>query len=315
MRRTSALCWLLSAALAVSLVALPARASAQATVTVSGTVCHPDPDTPVITAPANGATVGTNIITVSGTATPNETIQLLRNNLDAGSAAVNGSGQWSLPVTLASGANTLVAKGCFTSSPVTVTYKPAPGPAPRPAPRPQPGSPGQVPGGPVPVFPNPVGPGEAVPVREPVQDLLLSVSGSSSRSIRAGEEARFQLAIYGGRGAYRVRVDWGDGAIEELTVGRNGRVTLVHRYDEAGRFAPVVTVTDADGRRGMMWFAVDVRAATPGPSPSPAPQGGGSVEWWELLPLVAAFLLLLAMVYRRRRHTDDQEPDQHDAPA
>ncbi|MEX2209406.1 MAG: hypothetical protein WD603_03760 [Patescibacteria group bacterium] len=293
--------WLGGFVLAVALLAAPLTASGQATVTVSGTVCHPDPATPVITAPTDGSTVGTNVIRVSGTATPNEVIRLLRNNADAGSTATDGSGQWSMLITLVSGSNTLVAKGCFTSSPVTVIFDPPPGPGPAPGPGP---GPIPAPGQPAPVFPSPVGPGEAAPAPDPVRDLFLSVSGPSSRSVKVGEAVRFRLTVYGGRGAYQLRVDWGDGTIEELTVGRDGRVTLVHRYDEAGRFAPVVTVTDADGRRALMWFAVDVREAAGGPTPAPAEQPDEGVEWWELLPLFLAFLLLLAMVYRRRRHTE-----------
>ncbi len=320
MHRVPALRWLLSAVLAASLfvipVAGPAAAAEQATVTVSGTVCHPDPATPVITSPADGAVVQTNIITVSGTATAGETIQLLRNNLDAGSTTVNGSGQWSLQITLTTGANTLVAKGCFTSTPVTVTYQPAsPEPDPEPpAPQPQPQPPGSQPGQPPLVFPSPVSPGEAGPAprRGTVRDLFLSVSGSSSRSVRVGEEARLRLAIHGGRGPYRLRVDWGDGRVEELTVGRDGKVTLTHRYDRAGQFRPVVTVTDADGRRGVMWFSIKVTEATPRPSASPAaqPDDDGPV-WWELLPpglaLLLLLLLLLLMMYRRKRDNESQK--------
>jgi hypothetical protein len=86
-----------------------------------------------ITSPANGATVSTASVTVSGTAKDNGGIESL--TVDGQTVSVGSNGEWSTVVALALGANTITAKatndsGQSTSTSIAVTYTPPPPPPP-----------------------------------------------------------------------------------------------------------------------------------------------------------------------------------------
>jgi hypothetical protein len=88
-----------------------------------------------IASPANGATVSTPTVTVSGTAKDNGGIESF--TVDGQNVSVGSNGEWSTVVALAVGANTITAKatndaGQSTSTSISVTYTPTP-PPPLPA--------------------------------------------------------------------------------------------------------------------------------------------------------------------------------------
>jgi hypothetical protein len=89
---------------------------------------HP---TLTISTPANGATVSTPSVTVSGTATDTEGTPTLK--VDGNAVTVGAGGAWSTGVALNKGANTITAVatnqlGLTTETSVTVTYTPPPPP-------------------------------------------------------------------------------------------------------------------------------------------------------------------------------------------
>jgi hypothetical protein len=86
-----------------------------------------------IASPANGATVTSSSVTVSGTATDTGALTSLAVNGQA--VSVGAGGAWSTSVTLSKGANTITAVatdqvGLSTSKAVSVTYTPPPPPPP-----------------------------------------------------------------------------------------------------------------------------------------------------------------------------------------
>ncbi|MCC3156310.1 Ig-like domain-containing protein [Hymenobacter sp. 15J16-1T3B] len=69
------------------------------------------PAAPVVTAPANGSTIGTNIPTYIGTTEPNATVTVIVDGAAIGTATANGSGTWSRaqPSALTTGSHTVRA--------------------------------------------------------------------------------------------------------------------------------------------------------------------------------------------------------------
>lgn len=82
-----------------------------------------------IASPANGATVSTPMVTVTGSASDTGAVSSVAVNGHAATVAANGT--WSVSVPLSAGANTLTAvatdqAGLTSNASVTVTYKPPP---------------------------------------------------------------------------------------------------------------------------------------------------------------------------------------------
>lgn len=279
-------------------------------VTVTATVCNETITEPTITSPANFTISTESIITVSGTAGPNQNITVTRNGVLAGSVTADGTGRWDLPVTLQVGYNVLVATNCKPSNPVTVEYvPPVPPPPPPPPPPPTPGPPSSpdpassVPGAPpgrgvtpqfvfastlAPIVLDQSRPGQAPPaVRNLPANSLVIIPGTGPITMFTRQTAELPFRIQGGAPPYRVTVRTGDGGLLE-EVHRTNLLTALYRYDKPGRFRWNVEVEDAVGRRAQAETTVlvlDRPLAVSQQHPVPG--------WTLLLILLLEFLLIV----------------------
>jgi hypothetical protein len=63
---------------------------------------------------------------------------------------------------------------------------------------------------------------------------------------------------------WQVAIDWGDGAVQPLTMGQAGNLgALAHTYVRDGTYVVRVTVADDDGATGAATFAIDVANVAP----------------------------------------------------
>lgn len=228
---------------------VPYAGAQSATVNVSGCVPEPTEVTPAITSPASGLTTNQATVTLKGTATPNLDITVIRNGLAAGTTLANGNGQWSIQITLLPGLNTLSAKHCLSSAPITVTYTPPPAPLSQPgrgALREQQAS-------------NVEGVDQAVPPAPASSFFLIPEAGLVTTE--QNDDVILAFTIVGGEPPYRIVADRGDGAVTEQLAEAAGQMSIRHRYTKRGTYLVLVTVNDRAGRQAVVSFVVRVKAA------------------------------------------------------
>lgn len=214
------------------------RAHADQVLSVTATIPAPiPPGYPTIDAPASGETTASDTVTVSGTCpviSPAIIIAVYRNLLLAGSAQCDAGGEYSVPISLENGENTLVAtvvtitNGIGNSSDEVIINKLVP----------------LSPESPV----NPVGPGQSSiegfdPLAAPLQILakdIYMLVGVDGKGVWRGSFA-------GGTPPYEVAFSWGDGVIDHRTVMDGSEQEFAHDYEIVQPRVLVISVTDASG--------------------------------------------------------------------
>ncbi len=308
------------------LVAWPAGALADPPpvgVAVTASVCDTTEVMPAITDPPDGSVTLVPTQVVTGTGTPDGIINVYRNGVLAGTAPIDSAGDWTLTITLVPNTNLIAAVGCVGTATITVTYQapippspspspPGPTPAPTatptaapptsqpPAPSPaapgQPGRPGQpsLPGLPAAPFPAPVLqlPGVVTPPIPP--DSFILTTPQSSLSAVVGETTLVYFTIHNGTFPYSLKVDWGDGEVDQQLISQRGTVTLGHRYKKAGRYHVQVKLRDKDGREAVMSYVILVEG---GNGQASALVGHQQYPPSLLFVFLAGQLLLLALIF------------------
>lgn len=260
---------------------------------VTARVPAPLPTSPaVITSPTDQQHVTTQTITVSGTCPDNSYVKVFVNGVEAGVAnCTNGS--FSMPVTLAPGANTLTAKVYNTtddegpsSGAITVYYDV---PATAPVQGQSPSSPSTSTSTP-PSASGLAGPTITIPYHFAIHT--------------PGEQWQWSVTL-GGQAPFEVVIDWGDGTIQRFTRADGSTFTISHTYNKASTFQPLVRVTDKNGSASYQLLA-EVRDRT-----SLAAQFSGSLfsglDPWVAWPLYAAILMGIGIfwgyeLYALHRH-------------
>ena len=85
------------------------------------------PDAPIIGSPTDGTSTNNPSQTVSGTAEPNSTVEVFVNGVSQGTTSTDSNGDWSLPITLSEGVNTITSTASDEvntsdpSTPITIT--------------------------------------------------------------------------------------------------------------------------------------------------------------------------------------------------
>lgn len=315
------------ATLVFMMTALPmAGLAAPDTVTVTAEVCNTGTVPPIISDPANGSTFTDSSLPVAGTSTAGDIVTVFRNGVQAGSALADGTGTWSLTITLVPGSNLISAVNCAGQETISVTYvPPAPPPTPPPTATPTPTSPPVVPN---PGAPQPTATPSAAPAsnaivprrseqspsaptsrRSPVPPQPLPAgsfvltTGQSVIQAKRGENVPLAFRIEGGASPYVVTVEWGDGQSDQATVQSFGDITLNHRFKRTGAFAVKVQVRDAKGRVALLSYIVEVT----GDDTTTTLQRSRSLEYLLVL-LGLQFLLVLILfvlweyIHQRHRH-------------
>lgn len=280
--------------LAVAL-AIPSGGAALAPIersfTVTGRVCVPDAEVPVIRDPASGSVSRTAEIVVRGTAGPDRPVSLYRNGLSAGSTVAGADGRWSLPVTLVRGSNALfsqTAESCTSSGVVTVTHQPGPG---SPTPTGEPLSPGVD----LPIVP-PAGspPGAVLPLPP---DAFYLTTQATVVSVEVGDPVTLTGRIHGGRSPYAIRAELDDGETARQEE-QSDAFTVSHTYRRPGNYRPLVRVSDAQGRRAAIAYGVVV---TGQPAASRPTHDRGGLLRVLLLELLLTLLVFAAWEYHHQR--------------
>lgn len=283
--------------------------SRAATTTLNLTVFGPPPSSgSTITSPADGAVTATSPISVYGTCPSGLLIEIWRDGLFAGSDFCDGSGLFSVLVTLNTGANHLVARTADAlgqygpdSSSVTVTYSPPPPtPTPTPSASPAPLTPTPQPTTrptSSPVFPVPKP--TSVPAPGP---LVLDPGRHFYQTVEPGTPVDFELAVSGGTAPYRVAWDYGDGHTEQTTAAQAGPLKATHSYTAAGAYQVTVRVRDATGRTALIQLAVIVSGPTGVPTSTTHDDGLLGFVW----PLLVLVALIVLSFWLGERHKLDQ---------
>ena len=185
---------------------------------------------PVITSPKDGQNVVIRKIDVTGTCpiiSPAIVVAIYNNDALAGSASCTSSGTFSVPVTLSYGENSLVPKV------VTIT-----------------GEVGAVGPTVMVIFPTPlygsglsnVKPVSGVSVMNPPLHI---VSDEIYALITPDGKTTWHGRIAGGQVPYQVKIDWGDGNVDKLTVNDSSEQAFMHQYDVIRSYSIAIDVTDA----------------------------------------------------------------------
>jgi len=231
-----------------------------------------------ITSPTNGQTFTTNPVTVSGTCPSGSLVKVFTNGILVGSVICGASGQFSVPVDLVIGSNSLTAlpfnaldQQGPTSPAVSVTLNQPAG-----------------------------GPGFST------QLLLQSVN--YYRGIPPGQSVTWPITIVGGQAPYAVSIDWGDGSTDVITRLAPGPFTVTHTYKEIGTgylgtFPLIIRASDASGHTAYLQLTTLVNSAMFG-STNAAPKTKTST----LLIIWPIWIVLLLMIIsfwlgeRREKH-------------
>ena len=228
-------------------------------------IAAPVPTSPaVITSPSDNTTVHDANLIISGACpviTPQVIIAILDNGNTVGSAACDTSNNFSIPITLYEGANTLVARSITItddtgpdSDPVHVTYV-APVVPPTQNPPAQP--------------PTSIGTGTSTP--------LVITPGQSFVVYGPSRDATWTGSFSGGTPPYTVQIDWGDGTVNTYAVRDSSQQEFTHHYRHIAPYDITIHVTDTSGDSLTEHFAAV--------SPYIAPIVGGPTQkgFWEWL--------------------------------
>lgn len=244
---------------------------------VTARVPAPLPSSPaVITSPTDQQHVTDQTITVSGSCPADSYVKVFVNGTEAGVATCSG-GAFSLPVTLAPGANTLTAKVYNvtddegpSSGAITVYYDApvVPSQSPGASPSTSTGSPTGTSGN-----AGPPAPTITLPYHFAIQ--------------YPGDKWQWEVTI-GGKAPFDIVIDWGDGNTQRFTRAEAGTFTISHVYNKASTYQPVIQVTDKNGSASYQWV-VEVRNKA-----NLAAQFGGNLfsglDPWVAWPLYTAIL-------------------------
>jgi hypothetical protein len=187
-------------------------------------------DPAVITSPNDGETILTREVAVNGTCpviSPAIIVAIYNNGALAGSASCTASGTFSVPITLSYGTNALVPKvvtitgDIGASGPtVTVTFPTA--------------------------FNNYSYGGSGLSGVSGIGTPLRVVSQDIYALITADGNTAWHGNIAGGSAPYHVKIDWGDGNTDTITVTDSAEQTFSHHYGVIQSYNIKITVDDTE---------------------------------------------------------------------
>lgn len=201
-------------------------------VLLEGFVKGPPPDQAAnITSPIDGSASLTRRIEIKGTCQPKTYIEIYRKGSFAGMTACSDNGDFVITITLVPGKNTLVAKtrdavGQYgpDSAVITIFYN----------------APEQNPSTPLMIY------------TDPVQKGTLQYNSFT-----------LDYDVNGGKPAYTVAIDWGDGSPTSLHKHENeGKFQSKHIYEQSGQMTLRISVIDSDAVQASIQTVVVVHPQT-----------------------------------------------------
>lgn len=243
-------------------------------VSLTGTVPEDAPDTAaVITSPSNQQRFSESPIPVTGTCPKGTLVEILKNNIFAGSAICSDEGTFSLDIDLLIGENTLIAR----------VYNSLNEPGPNSAP--------------VTVFYDAVPPQESplAPLDFSEAQLIINTN-AVYRGTFPDEELTMPIEVIGGTAPYAVEVQWGDNDRNTIPRDNNQPFTASHTYKRPGTYRVNLQATDSEGRVAFLTVVAVINGQPPelyqsvGSSTAGSSFGVVMNQIYVLWPLVAAAL-------------------------
>lgn len=245
---------------------------------LTGAMPGPPPDDPaVITSPNDQQRFDTSPITVEGTCPEDSLVEILKNNIFAGSTLCTEDGTFSLDIDLLIGQNDLTARVYNAlnqpgpnSETVTVFYDALP------------------------------------PQSEPLSssgfgnDQLLLNTDAVYRGIFPGETLTMPVEIINGTPPFALEISWGDNNEDIVPRDNNQPFRIEHVYERPGSHQVDLQVTDSEGRIAFLTVVAVING-----QPSEVPAGGvgasdgtnGQPTFFSILsvvwPLLAATLAMV----------------------
>lgn len=241
---------LATAGLSMATIGYAAADDYSVTATVPGaTITSPA----VITEPVDATTLDNPNVTIKGTCQVVNTgtfVTIVRDGVPIGSGMCQGSGTFSIPVTLLLGGNAIRAKvesGLGVQGPdgqiVQLYYAPPPIPT-------------AVPNG-----------NAATPLPRPTISTSAAQNGFA---INTGSNATFEhtlgqgmgvtVYLYNGRAPYSIEINWGDGQVEVVTVSDlASSVRIAHGYTSPGAHTVSLRALDGAGRLATFQFVIQTK--------------------------------------------------------
>lgn len=203
----------------------------------------------VVTSHQDGDSVSTSSITIAGTCSyipPATVVEIHIDNQFVGSTACTSGGTFSTTITVAPGTHAILLRTVNISddygpdsTPIYITYSPAPPP---------------TPGTSTPPSTN----DGSLPPQSGAGELLIH---SKSTYLLYGPEKDAEWIGYfqGGTLPYQVKIDWGDGTSSSFTDVDTSQQTYRHTYSTFESFFVTITVTDSAGYT----LSTQIAAVTP----------------------------------------------------
>lgn len=215
--------------------------------TITATVPAPIPGgAPTITQPLTNSTINASSVVVSGTCPviiPAVVITIYDGTEIAGSNQCNVSGLYSVPISLSYGTHTLVA------TVVTITNQTGESSLPVTITRPAPPTPVVPPTNPVVSNVSPSATPSATPgsTAAPAAQLLRITTTDKYMILDPDGRVTWHGVFSGGTAPYTVRVNWGDGQIEENIVLDQTEQVFSHTYKQKETYDVSIQAFDATG--------------------------------------------------------------------
>jgi hypothetical protein len=252
---------------------------------VYATVPAPIPTTaPVITSPQNGAvaSVGLSVTGSCPITVPPVVIVIALDDVEVGSTPCNAGG-FTFPLVITPGGHSLQALAYTItgdrgpdSAKVYISYSADANQAP-----------GRI---------NPTTTDQSLGLQFH-QTKPFVVFGPTKNAIWTGE-------ITGGTLPYQVRIDWGDGATEDLVVKTSSTQAFSHHYHAMKPYHLTITVTDKMGRSASAHYAAVTPYRSPAAQLGITGGGGSPLGGGKLFLLYGSYLVLLftiGIIWGRRR--------------
>lgn len=207
-----------------------------ATIGLTGVVPgKPPTEAATIDTPSGTTRVTTSPITVSGRCPENLLVEIYKNDIFGGSVMCSSDGNYTIEVDLLIGENVLTAhvydslsQAGPISNEVTVYFD---------------------------VSPNATG--QLGPLTFGGEQLVLNTD-AVFRGTFPNETLSVPIDIIGGRAAYALNIQWGDGSNKVISRPSNQTFRADHVYSKAGVYSISIQATDADGRVAFLTVAAIV---------------------------------------------------------
>ncbi len=232
----------------------------------------------IITSPTNGQTFSTDPVTVSGTCPSGSLVKIFTNGILVGSVICSASGQFSVPVDLVIGSNSL------TALPFNALDQQGPS-----------------------------SPAVNVTFNQPAGALgfstqLLLQSVNYYRGVPPGTAVTWPITIVGGTAPYAVSIDWGDGTTDVITRLAPGPFTVTHTYKEIGTgylgtFPLIIRASDASGHTAYLQLTTLVNSAMFGTTnAAPKTKTNTLLIIWPIWIVILLMILSFWLGERREKH-------------